>query len=331
MDLIKLDKILENEPRFRKQQVNKLIYQDLIDDWQNGTTLSLGLRKTLTETFPLRIPAEEFMSKDERTIKILMTLEDGLKIEAVLMKFDDRNTVCVSSQVGCPLGCLFCATGKMGFKRNLTVEEIVDQVLYFGRILKKRKEKVTNIVYMGMGEPFLNYDNVIQSIKVLNDQEKYNLGARHISISTAGIVEGIEKFTEEKIEVNLAISLHAPNDELRSKLMPVNNKYPIAEIIKAVRKYTRESRRKVMFEYILLDGINDGEKEASELCKLLGYPLYHLNLIQYNSTGEFKPSSPERVEKFKKILKNGKVFFTERFRLGTDINAACGQLATKNQ
>lgn len=328
MNLTKLDLLLANEPAFRKRQINKLIFQDLIDDWQAGTTLPKTLRETLAREVPLAIKAQEFTSRDG-TVKGLITLDDGLKIEAVLMRFKDRNTVCVSCQVGCSLGCLFCATGQMGFKRNLIMGEIVAQVLYFARRLKKGGARVTNIVFMGMGEPFLNYDNVVQSIKVLNNGEMFGLGARHIAVSTIGIVEGIEKFAREGWEVNLAISLHAANDTLRSKLMPINQKYPIAMVMAAVRSYLRKTHRKVMFEYLLLDGVNDSEQDALDLCRLLGNPIFHLNLIQYNPTGKFKSSSKERVAEFKKILTVSRVSFTERYRFGADIKAACGQLTTK--
>jgi len=202
-------------------------------------------------------------------------------------------------------------------------------VLYFARRLKKEKAKITNIVFMGMGEPFLNYDNVVQSIKALNNPAMFGLGARHIAVSTAGLPEEIEKFGNEGWEVNLAISLHAANDGLRSQLMPINQKYPLAVVMAAVKNYLRKTHRKVMFEYLLLGGVNDSDQDALDLCRLLTNPIFHLNLIQYNPTGQFKPSSRERVEAFKKILTTNHVSFTERYRFGLDIKAACGQLATQ--
>jgi 23S rRNA (adenine2503-C2)-methyltransferase len=241
---------------------------------------------------------------------------------------DGRNTVCVSSQVGCPLGCLFCATGKMGFKRNLTSDEIIEQVIFFDRYLKPEGQKVTNITYMGMGEPFLNYDNVLQSIRILNDKEYFNIGARSISVSTAGIIEGIKKFSEEGLQVNLAISLHAPNDKLRKYLMPIDKKYPLEVVLKAVDDYIKKTNRQVMFEYVLIKGVNDSREQAEELSKLMNKKLYYLNLILYNATGVFKPSTTQRVEKFKEILKKNKIIFSQRYRFGDDIQAACGQFAT---
>lgn len=305
------------------------------------------------------MPAKPFVSKDKNTIKALITLKDGLKIETVLMRHkprsrasslrgkDKRNTICVSSQIGCPLACTFCATGKMGFKRNLEAWEIVEQVLFFARYLKKINEKVTNIVFMGMGEPFLNYDNVIGAIKILNDKEGFNLGARHFSISTVGIVEGIEKLAKEELQINLAISLHAPDDELRLKLMPINKKYPIKKILNAVDDYIKKTRRRVMFEYIMIENLNDSEEHAEKLAKLMKKPLYFVNLISYNFTrlrptctevsagkqgfggqaGIFKPSSPSSIKRFKEILEKEGVAVTQRYRFGQDIKGACGQLA----
>jgi 23S rRNA (adenine2503-C2)-methyltransferase len=275
-------------------------------------------------------------------------LEDGERIESVLMKYEkdkNRNTACVSSQVGCALGCGFCATGKAGFKRNLSVDEIVKQILFWARWLKNNEtlrqaqgeNKINNLVFMGMGEPFLNYENVMSAIKILNDQKGFNLGARHFSISTAGIIGGINRLADEPLQINLAISLHAPNDKLRSKLMPINKKYPIKEILKAVDEYIAKTNRKVMFEYIMIDGVNDGEKQARALAKLMKKHLYHIrqaqckfvNLIPCNRVGDFKPSPQEKIEKFKKILKEAGVQVSQRYSFGQDIQAACGQLAGK--
>jgi len=367
MDIDKVYKIIEKEPGFRKKQIDKLLFQDLISSWSEATTLPLSLREELNKNASIDITSENNVSKDGKTVKALITLEDGLKIETVLMKYKERNTVCVSSQVGCPLGCLFCATGKMGFKRNLNTSEIVEQVLYFGRMLKKKildavdsgdlarmteksrfwtspsassgrcqndniekgndgGKKITNIVFMGMGEPFLNYENVLRAIRVINDKEKFGLGARHISISTSGVIPGIIKFSQENLEVNLAISLHAPNNLLRSKLMPVNIQYSLEKLLEAVNEYVNKTRRKVMFEYILINEVNDTEKEAEELSRLMKHPLYMVNLIRYNQTGEFKSSSLERVNRFKRILNKNGISFTERLSLGEEIKGACGQL-----
>jgi len=194
----------------------------LIEDWDKATSLPLSLREKLKKEVPLTIKAKLLQSKDKKTIKALLELEDGIKIESVLMLHNDnRSTVCVSSQAGCALGCLFCATGQLGFKRNLDYWEILEQVLLFAR-----HQKISNVVFMGMGEPFLNYDNVLKAVRIINDPHCFNIGARKISISTVGLFSGIEKLIEEDIQVNLSISLHAPNNELRSKLMPINKKYP---------------------------------------------------------------------------------------------------------
>ena len=292
MDLIQLKNFLSKEQSYRLQQAQKALFIDLIEDWREASALPLLLRKNLNKICPINIKAQVFFSKDEKTAKAIIILKDGLKIESVLMKYSDsRNTVCVSSQVGCALNCSFCATGKIGFKRNLEVFEILEQVLFFARYLKKKGEKVTNNVFMGMGEPFLNYENTISAIRILNDKEGFNLGARHISISTAGILEGIKKLAEEKLQVNLAISLHAPDDDLRSKIMPINKTYPIVDVLEAVDDYIKKTKRKVMFEYLMVKDLNDSDVHAQRLSKLMKKPLYFVNLILYNPTGAFKSSS----------------------------------------
>ncbi len=330
MNLSKLEKILEKELMFRLKQAKKAVFCDLTTDWSEATTLSKDLRETLQKEVPLEIKGKNFVSKDDRTAKVAIELEDGMVIETVLMKHTDRrNTVCVSSQVGCPLGCLFCVTGEMGFKRNLNASEILDQILFFARYLKKENEKITNVVFMGMGEPFLNWENVSQAIQILNDDNCFGIGARKISVSTAGITEGIEKLAEEFPQINLAISLHAPDDKLRGELMPVSNEYPLQKVFQAVDSYIEKTNRKVMFEYVMLKDVNDSEEQARELAKLLKKPLYMANLIAYNPNGRFESSSPEKIKKFKAILEKSGVFATQRYRFGTDIEAACGQLAGK--
>lgn len=330
--LDRLNDILIKEPKYRLKQANKALFQDLIEDWQEAKVLPQALRDELRERLSLKIEAKVFPAKD--TAKALFTLEDGLKVESVLMKHKDaRNTVCVSSQVGCALCCEFCATGQMGFKRSLEYSEIVDQVLFFARLLKKEKEKVTNVVFMGMGEPFLNYDNVLRAVRILNDKDGFNLGARHFSISTVGIVEGIGKLADENLQINLAISLHAADDELRAKIMPVNKKYPIEKVLSAVQDYIKKTSRKVMFEYIMIQDVNDSDNNARQLSYLLkglNSKDFFVNLISYNPTGIFKPSLPERVKKFRGILEEAGISVTHRYRFGQEIGAACGQLAGKN-
>jgi len=333
MDLVKLLKILKNEPSYRLQQAKKAVFADLITDWSKVTSLPLSLRLKLARECPLTLKARIQTSSDQQTVKTLITLKDNLAVESVLMRHQDgRRTVCVSCQVGCPLGCRFCATGKLGFRRNLESDEIIAQVLFFGRYLKNQPtpEKVSNIVFMGMGEPFLNFENVIYAIRTLNDKNGFNLGIRHFSISTAGIIPGIKKLAREKLEVNLAISLHAPFDQLRSQLMPINRKYPLKQVLVAVDKYIRETNRKVMFEYLLIKDVNDSQECAFKLAQLMKKRLYLVNLISYNPTGDFAASPNNRIKKFKEILENQGVKVTQRWRFGGKIKAACGQLAAEN-
>lgn len=355
MNIEKLNEILVNQPKFRYAQAKKTIYKDLLDDWSKATVFPLALREELNKKCPLDIKHKLLIAKDNNSTKALVELEDGLKIEVVLLRHSGgRNTVCVSSQAGCALGCSFCATGKMGFKRNLEYFEIVEQVLLFERLLPsfssgsealaskatakpakpgvkagRNPEHITNIVFMGMGEPFLNYDNVLRAIKIINSEDGLNIGARHISISTAGIVEGIKKLAKEKLQINLAISLHAPNDKLRGKLMRINKKYPIEMILRAVDDYIARTNRQVMFEYLMINNINDSRECALELAGLMKKPLYFINLISYNPTGVFKPSTPLKIKEFINILKKSGVNAAQRYSFGQDISAACGQLAGK--
>jgi len=348
MDFKKIEKILEQEPGFRIKQAKKAIFQDLVGDWDGITTLPQDLRQKLSKKFPIEeLKAEKILtSEDNQTIKVLFELKDGFKIESVLMRHGsknspqvNRNTVCVSSQVGCAMNCQFCATSQLGFKRNLDAGEIVEQVLYFARLAKRTLSsssrfaaaRVTNVVFMGMGEPLLNYENVLEAIRILNDKDGFNLGSRHISISTCGIVEGIKKLAKESLQVNLAISLHAPNDELRSKLMPINKAYAIEKVLKAVDDYIEKTRRRVMFEYLMIDGVNDSLAKALELAKLLKKPLYFVNLISFNPIGhsEFKPSSGWKIKQFKETLEKAGINVTQRHRFGKEIKAACGQLIGK--
>lgn len=327
MNLSQIQEILKDEPKYRQTQMMKAVYEDFIEEWQEATNLPAKLRERLTEECPLKIDAEIF--KGKTSVKALMTLQDGEKIEAVLMNHKDgRHTVCVSTQVGCPMGCLFCATGKLGFKRNLKSEEIVEQVLLFSRMVKKDGQRISNVVFMGMGEPFLNYEEVLKAITALHD--KFGMGARRMSISTCGIVPNIKRFAKERYEVNLAISLHAPNDLLREKIMPSSSSYPLKEIFKALDYYVEQTNRQVMYEYIMLEGVNDSAKEARELIGLLQGRLGVVNLIPYNGK-EFKASSKERVDNFKKILGAGKIKVVERASYGREIEGACGMLAGKKK
>ncbi|MFW0862096.1 MAG: 23S rRNA (adenine(2503)-C(2))-methyltransferase RlmN [Candidatus Komeilibacteria bacterium] len=330
MNIQSIEKILANEPKYRLKQVKQAVYVNFVSNWDEATVLSKDLRVKLNKEAPLDIQSEVYESSSGNSNKVLITLEDGLVVETVLMKHSDsRRTVCVSSQVGCPLGCSFCATGQMGFKRNLTAGEIVQQVLFWSRKLKKNDERVSNVVFMGMGEPFLNYDNVIAAIHILNDGEGLNIGARRISISTAGLVEQIRKLAKEDLQVNLAISLHAPNDKLRTELMAVNAKVSLRRLLKAVDDYISETNRKVMFEYLLIDGVNDSKEEAEQLAQLMNKPLHMVNLIPFNPTQKYRPSSKKAIAKFKEVLESFGIEVSQRYGYGGDIKAACGQLAGK--
>jgi 23S rRNA (adenine2503-C2)-methyltransferase len=324
--------LLKTEPAYRQKQVGHLLFKDLIEDWSEATILPKSLREKLNQECPIEIKNEMVKSLDKKSVKALIILEDGLKIETVLMRHKDgRNTACLSTQVGCPMQCGFCATGLMGFSRNLTKEELIEQALFWARYLKtKTNSRLTNVVYMGMGEPFLNYQNVISSIKTINDKDGLEIGARHISISTCGLTDGIRKLMKENIQVNLAISLHAPNNKLREKLMPVSKKYPLPRLMEAVDEYIEKTKRRVMFEYILIKNVNDAPAQARELAELMQRPLCFVNLIAYNETGKFEPSDQERILEFKKILERAGVSVVERFRFGGEIDAACGQLAAKS-
>lgn len=330
MNLSKLSDILQTEPKYRFAQVNQALWQDFISSWQEVSSLPKNLREKLEAECPLEIIAKiDKNTSHNKSLKALITLIDGEAIETVLIRQKDkRNTVCVSSQVGCPLACEFCATGNFGFRRNLQSEEIVEQVIFWARYLKIEGKggKVDNIVFMGMGEPFLNYPEFIKAAKFLNNPETLNIGSRRMSVSTAGITEGIKRFAGEKFQINLAVSLHAANDNLRKDLMPIAKKYNLHEIFQAVDNYITKTGRRVMFEYLMLKEVNDSDKDAFELAKLMKKPLYMVNLIPYNPTGRFRASNRERVEKFKKILELAGVAVTVRLSFGADINAACGQL-----
>jgi len=337
MDITNLKKALTGQPAYRYKQVNLAIFGQLINSWAEATGLPKDLREKLQAECPLEIQAE--VIADKRSEKAGIVLADGSIIESVLIKNSDgRNTVCVSSQVGCPLKCAFCATGQNGFRRNLTVDEIIMQVLFFARQLKLKEERVDNVVFMGMGEPFLNTENVLSAVKSLNDKEGLNIGARNISISTSGLPEGIHALTKFPLQINLAISLHAPNDNLRQTLMPIAKKYNLKSIWRALKDYLEIKNRKLMFEYIMIDGVNDSDKQAQELGELLLELPKHLlmvNLIPYNlsldsaGSSEFKPSKAGRIETFKKILFRRGIETTIRESLGSSISGACGQLAGK--
>lgn len=322
------------ERSFRAQQIWHGAYVDLAPSYNDITTLSKSLRATLAQQLPfgmLQI-ASTIESHDKRTQKSLFRLADGETIEAVLMLYDKRRTICVSTQVGCAIGCAFCATGKSGFTRDLSAGEIVAQVLPFARDIASRGERITNIVYMGMGEPFLNYDAVMKSIRILNDHEGFNLGARSFTISTVGIIPGIERFTKEDSQVNLAISLHAGDDELRTRLVPINTRYPLGPLMASCRAYVRKTHRRLTFEIALIDGVNDSTDDAHKVAKLLAGLLCHVNLLPLNPipSSMFRPSPRERVDAFAQELIKAGINTTVRMGRGVKISAGCGQLRARS-
>ncbi len=320
---------LGSEPKYRIKQALAAVYQQAAENWDEATVLPKALRDRLNLETPLGLEAKSVESDDQATIKAAFDF-DKQPIESVLMRHHDRNTVCVSVQAGCAMACDFCLTGTLGFSRNLTSDEIIDQVLYFSRWLKPREERVTNVVFMGMGEPFMNYDAVIEAARRLNDSDLFNIGARHISISTVGVIPGIKRFAKEPMQMNLSVSLHAPDDDLRSRLMPVNRTYPMPALLSAVQGYIETTRRRVMIEYVLLKGINDSPAHAGRLADLLRQGLdglFVVNLIKYNPTGRFQPSDADTTAVFKRILVKERINVVERYRFGGDIKAACGQLA----
>lgn len=333
MTIEKLQKVLAGQAGFRLKQAIKLVFLDLIDDWSQASVFPLDLREKLNQDCPLNIQAELFMSKEQNSGKAIIQLSDGLKIETALMAHKDgRNTICLSSQVGCPLACKFCATGKMGFSRNLDYSEILLQLIFWGRFLKNKKTKITNVVFMGMGEPLLNYDHVFKAIKFINDPDLFNISSRKIAISTVGLINEIKKLASEQIKVDLALSLHAPNDVLRRKIIPYSNNYQITQLLEASDFYIKKTKRKVMIEYLLIKNLNDGQGEALELARLLSNKkLYFLNLIKYNQTGSFKASDQKTIRDFKNILTKKGISVVERYRFNQDVFSACGQMALKKQ
>ncbi|MFH0804599.1 MAG: 23S rRNA (adenine(2503)-C(2))-methyltransferase RlmN [Patescibacteria group bacterium] len=331
MNLYKISQELKDEPAYRTRQAYAAVFQQLVGSWAEVTGFPIALRERLEQNCPLAIPAAVSPSNGGRVQKAVVTLGDGNVVEAVLMRHPgDRNTVCVSSQVGCPLGCTFCATGRRGFTRNLKSDEIVMQVVLFGRYLKRLQQRVTNVVFMGMGEPFLNYDQVLGAVREINSPDRLSIGARHISISTAGIITGIHRLAAEPLQVNLAISLHAPTDELRERIMPVNRQYPIRAVLMATADYIRKTKRRVMVEYLLISGVNDSPAHADTLAAVLQRYLPELNfvnLISYNPTGVFRSPSAAEAQRFSRQLRERHVAVVERFRFGREVDGACGQLA----
>lgn len=335
-------------PAFRVKQIMQAIYQEGVETFDEISTLPAPLKKLLTENFQISTvkPIAQEVSKDNSTVKILFELPDGNSIEGVLMRFNDgRRTVCISSEVGCPLKCAFCASGTLKFKRSLTWEEMADQVIYFARYIKRQSalniknnpnaepEELNHVVYMGIGEPFRNYDNLLKSLAILMDPQYVGLGARKITVSTAGIIEKIKQFADEPFQVNLALSLHAPTQELRQKIMPIALRYKLDDLMDAVKYYLDKTKRRISFEYVMLRDVNDTEECAHQLAKLIKGMLCHVNLIPYNATDIDNMTGSEKstIKKFQDILNEAGIPATTRVSLGQDIAAACGQLANKAQ
>ncbi|HTP10279.1 MAG TPA: 23S rRNA (adenine(2503)-C(2))-methyltransferase RlmN [Anaerolineae bacterium] len=339
---LKLDEIQAllnewNESAFRAKQIWEWLYVRLATSYDAMTNLPKPLRERLRAAYPIGqlMPKVDLLSSDGWTRKILFALPDGAQIETVLMEYDTRNTVCASTQAGCAMGCTFCATGQGGFQRNLTSGEIVEQVLFFEHELRKTGDQspttnhqVTNLVLMGMGEPFANYTALMSALDRLSDPIGYNFGARRITVSTVGLVPMIERFAQERSQVNLAVSLHAATNELRSSMLPINKRYPLEMLIPACRAYTESTRRRISFEWAMIEGVNDTPAQARALVQLIKGMLCHINLIPLNPTHGYSgaASTRERIANFRAILDEAHIANSLRIRRGIDIHAGCGQL-----
>lgn len=321
--------MMRNFKKYNASQIFEWVYKKRITDFSKMTNLSKQLIEFMKINFTFNSLSIEKVQKSNDTQKYLFKLYDGHFIEAVLMKHDYGNSLCVSSEVGCNMGCAFCESGRLKLVRRLMTHEMVEQILI---IEDKSKLKINNVVIMGIGEPFDNYDNVIDFLNIMTDNKALEIGQRRITVSTCGIVPKIREFTELNTQVNLALSLHAPNDRLRGMLMPITKAYPIKDVFEALDEYIGATNRRVTIEYIMLEGINDTEKCANELAKLIGNRLMYVNLIPYNETShiEFKKTKNEQIMKFYDILKKSKINVTVRRKFGGDISAACGQLRAES-
>ena len=340
LDLDELTALLKewNEPAYRAKQIWQGLYHQFYNAADQFTNLPKALRVKLAENlnFSSIRPKLYLDSSDGQTRKTLFELNDGQVIEAVLMRYDPetftgrgRRTLCISTQAGCAMGCVFCATGQMGFKRHLTSGEIVAQVMYYARMLAEEREAVTNIVLMGMGEPFHNYNNTMKAIDQLNDPDGYKFGARRFTISTVGLVPMIRRFADEKRQVNLAISLHAADDDSRVNMLPINKKYKSEDVLDACRYYVSQTGRRITFEWALINGVNDTPEVAKKLAARLKGLLCHVNAIPLNPTAGFegRATDKQRAALFKETLEQAGIPCTIRMKRGIDIQAGCGQLA----
>lgn len=337
LDLPELESFFQGigEAQYRASQVWVGLYRRYLRSINEFSNLSLSLQNRLAEQFcPFShlLPDKVQKSKDGETIKTLFRLPDGHGIEAVLMRYEKRRTLCISTQAGCGMGCVFCATGQMGFRRNLSSGEIVEQVMYYARLLADEGERVTNVVIMGMGEPFHNYDATMDAIDRLNHPDGYNFGERRFTISTVGLIPAIHRFTTERRQINLAVSLHAANDELRSSMLPINTRYPLDDLFSACKEYVETTHRRITFEWALIHGVNDSPEQARLLAKRLRGLLCHVNVIPLNPTTKYvgQPTTRQRALDFNNELEKYGIPCTIRLRRGIDIQAGCGQLAIQS-
>ena len=334
LDELKIWMEQNGEKPFRAKQIFDWIYVKGAASFEAMTSLSKEFRAKLTASFPFPVlkQARFLRSDDGETEKFLWELPDGKKVESVLILSGDRRTVCVSCQVGCPARCAFCASGKQGLMRNLHPAEIVEQVLQIDRYLKEKGERVSHIVFMGMGEPMENYDAVLRAIRIFCSPDAFNISQRRITVSTVGVVEGILRLANEELKVNLVLSLHAPNQHLRKKIIPYARRYLLEEILTAMDQYAKLTKRDITYEYTLLDGINDGLEQAIELAELVKGKQCTVNLIPYNPVEGLRLSRPEKdkIVAFKAHLEEQGINTTWRYTKGKDIAAACGQLALQS-
>lgn len=321
------------EKPYRATQLFSWLYEKKATSFQEMSDISKKFRQTLEEEFSMALPTITVLEQSkDGTKKFLLELADGALVETALMPYNYGDAVCVSSQVGCNMGCSFCASGLLKKQRNLTAGEMVGQVLAVNKILAAELRHVTHVVVMGTGEPFDNYDNVLSFIRIINDPKSLAIGARHITVSTCGIVDGIYRYAKEGLQTNLAISLHAPNDEIRQKIMRIAKAYPLNQLIDAVRYYEENTNRRVTFEYILLKNINDSIACAEELARLIKGMLSHVNLIPYNPVKElpYQRSDEKTIHAFFECLLKSGIRVTIRKEFGKDIDASCGQLRAKH-
>ena len=330
LEELKEELVAIGEKKYRAEQIFKWIYVDKVKEFDEMTNLSVELREKLKENYTMcNFKILRKQESSDGTKKYLFDVLDGNAIETVLMEYHHGKTVCVSSQIGCKMGCKFCASTGIQFVRSLSSGEIVEQIL---AVEQDIGDKISNIVFMGIGEPFDNYDNVMKAIRIINNQKGLNIGARHISVSTSGLVPRIYDFANEDLQCTLSISLHATSNEKRSSMMPVNQRYPIEELMKACKDYIAKTNKRISFEYALAKDNNDNLEDAKELVKLLKGMLCHVNLIPINKieNGKYTKSTNENIIKFRDYLNDNGIVATIRRELGSDIDAACGQLRRKN-